>query len=129
LQKKKNTRNTAGVVRERAPLPLCLGYICTHACELDCKRTHLNQSVAIRDIKRYAAERDEEQVWKNHKTTSCNRQKSCCYRAGPAGVIAAYYLKKQGHDVTVKEALPKAGGLLQYGIHLIECREKLLIRK
>ena len=39
-----------------------------------------------------------------------------CVGAGPAGLTAAYYLRKQGHNVTVKEALPKAGGMLQYGI-------------
>ena len=36
--------------------------------------------------------------------------------AGPAGMTAAYYLRKQGHDVTVKEALPTVGGMLAYGI-------------
>ena len=36
--------------------------------------------------------------------------------AGPAGLTAAYYLRKQGHDVTVKEALPEAGGMMRYGI-------------
>ena len=40
----------------------------------------------------------------------------CVVGAGPAGLTAAYYLRKQGHNVTVKEALPKAGGMLQYGI-------------
>ena len=40
----------------------------------------------------------------------------CVVGAGPAGLTAAYYLRKQGHNVTVKEALPKAGGMLQYGL-------------
>ncbi len=84
------------MVRERAPLPLCLGYICTHACELDCKRNYLNQSVTIRDIKRYAAERDEDQIWKKSlKMLPSTGKKVAVIGAGPAGVTAAYYLKNR----------------------------------
>ena len=43
-------------------------------------------------------------------------KKVCVVGAGPAGLTAAYYLRKQGHDVTVKEALPEAGGMMRYGI-------------
>ncbi|WP_448587935.1 NADPH-dependent glutamate synthase [Thermocrinis sp.] len=36
--------------------------------------------------------------------------------AGPAGLACAYYLSKLGHEVDVYEALPKAGGVMTYGI-------------
>ncbi len=117
LAKEGKYSESAGVVRENAPLPMCLGYICTHVCENDCKRGQVNSPISIRNIKRYAAENDKEQVWKaNLKQLPSTGKKVVVVGAGPAGLIAAYYLKKQGHDVVIKEALPKAGGMLQYGI-------------
>jgi hypothetical protein len=50
------------------------------------------------------------------KNASFNRQKSCCHRSRTGWCYRSILPKKQGHDVTVKEALPKAGGMLQYGI-------------
>lgn len=43
-------------------------------------------------------------------------KKVCVVGGGPAGLTAAYYLRKQGHAVTVKEALPTVGGMMSYGI-------------
>ena len=46
----------ASVIREQAPFPYVLGYICTHPCESECKRSYVNSPVSIRDLKRYAAQ-------------------------------------------------------------------------
>jgi len=48
-------RAAAAVVREKAPFPYVLGYICTHPCETECKRSYVNGAVSIRNLKRYAA--------------------------------------------------------------------------
>lgn len=107
----------AAVIREKLPFPKALGYICTHACELSCKRGEVNEAMAIRDIKRYAAEKDTGSFWKGKgKQLPDTGKKICVVGGGPAGLTAAYYLRKQGHDVTLKEALPKAGGMMAYGI-------------
>ena len=52
------------VIREKAPFPGTLGLICTHVCELACKRKDVNQAMSIRNIKRYAAEHDSGKYWK-----------------------------------------------------------------
>jgi NADPH-dependent glutamate synthase beta subunit-like oxidoreductase/ferredoxin len=107
----------AAVVREKAPFPELLGYICNHACELECKRKEINAAVSIRNIKRYAAERDTGRFWRARgKQLPNTGKKVCIVGAGPAGLTAAYYLRKQGHGVTVKEALPTAGGMTAFGI-------------
>ncbi|MCD7868347.1 MAG: FAD-dependent oxidoreductase [Clostridiales bacterium] len=107
----------AAVIREKLPMPKTLGYICTHVCELECKRKMVNEPMSIRNLKRYAAEQDTGKYWKGKgKQLPDTGKKVCVVGGGPAGLTAAYYLRKQGHDVTVKEALPTAGGMLSYGI-------------
>ncbi|MBQ8663965.1 MAG: FAD-dependent oxidoreductase [Eubacterium sp.] len=107
----------AAVIREKVPFPKALGYICNHVCELECKRTEVSDAMSIRNIKRYAAEQDTGSVWKGKgKQLADTGKKVCVVGAGPAGMTAAYYLRKQGHAVTVKEALPTVGGMMGYGI-------------
>ena len=105
------------VIHEKLPFPECLGRVCNHKCELNCRHLDLNESVSIREIKRACAENDDQFLWKkNAKQLRPTGKKVCVVGGGPAGLTAAIYLKKQGHSVTVFEALPKLGGQLQYGI-------------
>lgn len=105
------------VIREKIPFPKTLGYICSHVCELDCKRKDVNAPMSIRNLKRYAAERDTGRYWKGKgKQLKASEKKVCVVGGGPAGMTAAYYLRKQGHHVTIKEALPALGGMTRYGI-------------
>lgn len=105
------------VVHERLPFPECLGYICAHSCEAKCRRGEVNEPVSIRNIKRYAAEHDSNLLWKkNSKHLPATGKNVCVVGGGPSGMTAAFYLAKQGHSVTIKEALPKLGGQMQYGI-------------
>lgn len=105
------------VIREKAPFPKALGYICNHVCELECRRKELSEPLSICKIKRFAAEHDDKKIWKvKGKQLSDTGKKIAVVGAGPAGLTAAYYLRKQGHAVTIKEALPKIGGMMRYGI-------------
>lgn len=107
----------AAVIREKVPFPKALGYICNHVCELECKRKEVSEAMSIRNIKRFAAEQDTGSCWKGKgKQLADTGKKVCVVGAGPAGMTAAYYLRKQGHSVTVKEALPTVGGMMGYGI-------------
>jgi NADPH-dependent glutamate synthase beta subunit-like oxidoreductase len=78
-------------------------------------RKEANESISIRELKRFAAEHDDGQ-WKQ-----CARQlpptgkRVAVIGSGPTGLTAAYYLAK-GHKVTVYEALPFPGGMLRFGI-------------
>ena len=107
----------AAVIREKVPFPKALGYICNHVCELECKRKEVSEAMSIRNIKRYAAEQDTGSCWKGKgKQLADTGKKVCIVGGGPAGMTAAYYLRKQGHEVTVKESLPTVGGMMGYGI-------------
>ncbi len=107
----------AAVVREKAPLPLSLGYVCSHPCEEVCRREELNRAVSIREIKRFAAENDTRGFWKEHHVKkSPTGKKAAIIGSGAAGLTAAYYLSTAGHDVTIFERLPVAGGMMSTGI-------------
>jgi len=104
------------VVREKAPFPLTLGYVCDHPCESVCRRGPVNEAIAIRELKRFAAERDDG-TWKLRAANRPSTDKRVAVvGSGPAGLTAAYYLCRCGHGVTVFEALPQAGGMLRAGI-------------
>lgn len=105
------------VIREKVPFPHALGYVCTRYCEKGCKRKGLNESLAIRDLKRFAVEHDTKESWKeNAWHLPATGKKVAIVGGGPCGMTAAYYLGKKGHDVTVFERNPVAGGMLAVGI-------------
>lgn len=108
-----------GIIREKVPFPLALGYICNNRCEPGCKRSGLNSPLSIRNLKRFAVEQDTLLTWKSRFTTSAKPRTGCSAAiigAGPCGLTAAYYLNRCGHDVTVFEKRALAGGQMTSGI-------------
>lgn len=104
------------VVREKVPFPGVLGRVCIHPCEQACRRAEVNEPIAICALKRYAADR-QKGLWKDQsKVSNDTGKKVAVIGAGPAGLTASYYLRKQGHAVTLFESSSQAGGMLRYGI-------------
>lgn len=101
----------AAVVRERVPLPKVLGRVCFHPCEDACHRGQLNEPIAIAALKCVAAERQVRGP--KPKIAKPTNKRVAIVGSGPAGLTAGYYLAKLGHSVTIFEALPKPGGMLQ----------------
>lgn len=106
----------SAVVREKSPFPRVLGAVCTHPCELECKRNVLNSPVSIRNLKCYAAERGDDSWRGKIRRSPESGKRAAIIGAGPAGMTAARYLASKGHAVTVFEKLPKPGGMMRYGI-------------
>jgi NADH-quinone oxidoreductase subunit F len=104
------------VIREKIPLPAVCGLVCFHPCEAKCRRAQLEEAIAIRMLKGYAVQHDTG-LWKEKlKIAPATGKKVAIVGSGPAGLTAAYYLAKQGHSVTVFEALPEPGGMMRVGI-------------
>jgi len=104
------------VIREKIPFPSICGHVCPHPCEAKCRRGQVDEAIAIRALKRFAAERGNG-LWKvKTKMAPATDKRVAIVGSGPAGLTAANYLAKQGHDVTVFETLPEPGGMMRYGI-------------
>jgi len=101
------------IIRERNPFPAVCGRICVHPCEFKCRRGELDEPVAIRALKRYAADWYLEHASRRSEPFSVSQsQKVAVVGAGPAGLTCAYFLAKLGYRVTVFEAQPVGGGML-----------------
>jgi len=116
LLKEGKFAETIAVIREKVPFPATLGYVCLHFCEDECRHCELNETVAIRVLKRFAAEHDTG-LWKQRsKFAPATGKRVAIVGSGPAGLTAAYYLTKLGNSTTVFEAFPVAGGMMRVGI-------------
>lgn len=116
IREKKYSEATA-VIREKVPFPKVLGYVCNHPCEAVCRRGEVNEAISIKELKRFAAERDHAKLWaKNSRKAEPTSKRVAIVGSGPAGLTAAHYLSKLGHAVTVFEALPFPGGMMRIGI-------------
>ena len=103
------------IIMKDLPLPGVLGRICPHGCEDACRRCEVDEPVAIRDLKRLAADQfDPRDI--EIKCLPAREETVAIIGSGPAGLSAAYHLAKMGIKSTIFEALPEAGGMLRVGI-------------
>ncbi|NIA26622.1 MAG: putative selenate reductase subunit YgfK [Desulfobulbaceae bacterium] len=105
-----NTADALRIVREDNPLACVLGRVCDHLCERTCIRTHLDEPVAIRDIKRFISDfNPSSMVGLRPAPTS---GKVAIIGAGPGGMAAASELARAGVQVDVFEEYAYAGGMV-----------------
>ncbi len=104
-------------IKEHIALPAVTGYICPAPCEKACRRGQIDESIAVRLIKRCAAELDlaRESPYKPPVSPDLDK-KVAIVGAGPAGLSAAYYLRRQGVSCTVFDDREQPGGMLRYGV-------------
>lgn len=105
----------AAVIAVDSSLPAVCGRVCPQEtqCEGSCILGFKFEPVAIGKLERFVADNASEPVVEK---ADANGMKVAVIGSGPAGLACASDLAKWGYDVTIFEALHKAGGVLQYGI-------------
>ncbi|MBI5063252.1 MAG: FAD-dependent oxidoreductase [Desulfatitalea sp.] len=105
------------LIRQENVLPAVCGRICTHPCEAACRRGEKEGPLAIRDIKRFVADRAAaDRLAQPKAELPADAPSVAIVGSGPAGLAAATDLARRGFAVTVYEKESEAGGLLRYGI-------------
>jgi indolepyruvate ferredoxin oxidoreductase alpha subunit len=102
------------LIKKRLPFPATVARICTHPCESKCRRAEVEEPIAINALKRSAA--DYGKVAEDDTIIEEKEGKIAIVGGGPAGLMAAYDLRKLGYGVTIFEALPVLGGMMAMGI-------------
>lgn len=98
------------------PLPAIMGRVCYHPCEGACNRGQLDTAVGINAVERFLGDLAIEKSWGFDAPPSETGRKVLVVGAGPAGLSAAYHLRRAGHKVVLREAGPLAGGMMRFGI-------------
>jgi len=107
------------VIVKENPMPATVSRICHHPCErIMCRASELGEPISIRAIKRFVIDwaRDSKIEINPIKPLPATGRKVAIVGAGPAGLSASYYLRLNGHEVTIYEATDKAGGMLWLGV-------------
>ncbi len=104
------------LIKDKIPLPASLGRVCPHPCEEACRRGLVDEPVSIQQLKRFAADTDLEGDVFVPECEEDTGKSVAIIGGGPMGLSAAYFLRQMGHQVTIFESMPKAGGMLRYGI-------------
>jgi homotetrameric NADPH-dependent glutamate synthase len=101
------------IILDTNPLPLTCGRVCPAFCKNVCVRGKNGDPIAIPTLKRFAADFGKFPKIKPERKTG---KRVAVIGSGPAGLTVAWELTKMGHDVTIFESLPVAGGMLAIGI-------------
>ncbi len=104
------------LMKEKFILPAVLGRVCPAFCEDECRRNLVDEPLAIRQLKRFAADYDLEHGPWMPEIPPPTGKRIAVVGGGPAGLACAYYLRTMGHEVTIIEAMPQLGGMMRYGI-------------
>ncbi|MBA4421630.1 MAG: dihydropyrimidine dehydrogenase subunit A [Syntrophus sp. (in: bacteria)] len=104
-------------IRESICMAGTLGRVCIRPCESNCRRANLDESISIKNLKRFAAdyEIEKDRHPKGAAAKSAGR-KVAIIGAGPAGLSCAYTLALKGYQPTIFEKLPEPGGMAAVGI-------------
>ena len=111
------TAEAVELIRRDNPMPAVIGRICPRPCEQECRRRLVEEPININGIKRFVADLEAASGGMPPRPQPARTgKKAAVVGAGPAGLSAAWYLSEKGVDVTLYEAMEKAGGMLRYGI-------------
>ncbi len=113
-------------ILEGNPLPNITGMVCDHLCQTKCTRMNIDDSLMIREIKRYISDKAEKSF--NPSIENKSDAKIAIIGGGPSGLSAAYFLALKGCEIVIYEKHESAGGMAKYAIPQFRIDEEALLR-
>ena len=104
------------VIMRDNPLPATMGRVCYHPCQTDCNRAQIDEAVGINAVERFLGDLAIREGWSVAPPEQESGKHVLVIGAGPSGLSSAYHLRRLGHRVTVRDAEPRPGGMMRYGI-------------
>ena len=129
--KEGNFEEAYRIISESSALPAICGRVCPQEsqCEGKCIRGIKGEAVSIGKLERFVADWARENGIKPSAPAEKNGKKVAVIGSGPSGLTCAGDLAKMGYDVTIFEALHKAGGVLVYGIPEFRLPKSAVVEK
>ena len=126
-----NMEEAYKIISESSALPAVCGRVCPQEsqCEGKCIRGIKGEAISIGKLERFVADWARENGIKPESAKEKNGKKVAVIGSGPAGLTCAGDLAKLGYDVTIFEALHKAGGVLVYGIPEFRLPKDAVVQK
>jgi len=98
------------------PFPSVMGRVCPAPCQDGCNRNQVEDFVGINSIEQFIGDSALEKGFKFDKPAQETGKKVAIIGGGPAGLAAAYQLRRRGHGCTVFDDHTELGGMMRYGI-------------
>ncbi|MEN8107404.1 MAG: NAD(P)-binding protein [Pseudomonadota bacterium] len=98
------------------PFPAMMGRVCPAPCEDGCNRNNVDDFVGINSIEQYIGDSAFEQKFTFEAPEGMSGKKIAIIGGGPAGMAAAYQLRRRGHASTIFDDHDELGGMMRYGI-------------
>lgn len=98
------------------PFPSMMGRVCPAPCEDGCNRNNVEDFVGINAVEQFIGDNACEQKYTFDAPKELSGKKIAIIGGGPAGLAAAYQLRRKGHASTIFEMQPELGGMFKYGI-------------
>ncbi|MFV0514819.1 MAG: NAD(P)-binding protein [Jhaorihella sp.] len=114
--KKGDTKGAFVTLADNNPFPAIAGRICHHPCETACNRNEMDETVGICSLERFVGDAALKEGWDFPAPPEERAQSVAVVGGGPAGLSAAYQLRRYGFRVSLYESKSALGGLMRWGI-------------
>ncbi|MBL4711095.1 MAG: FAD-dependent oxidoreductase [Gammaproteobacteria bacterium] len=98
------------------PFPSMMGRVCPAPCETGCNRNSVEEFVGINSVEQYIGDTAFKEGFKFDNSAEMTGKKVAIIGGGPAGMAAAYQLRRKGIASTIFDDHAELGGMMRYGI-------------